>query len=127
MVYLFDCCGLHVPLDAGVVLELDLPRRICERGQYWTHLFRGVSIVGIVFLFLPALLNRFGNVVMTLMLMGGSLVTLGLLGLGYGTTLTVASFVIFMTLSPLIYLNIDIFSETLIGNHEGKTDRKSVV
>ncbi len=88
-------------------------------------IYSGASVLSvIVFLFLPALLNRFGNVVMTLMLMGGSLVTLGLLGLGYGTTLTVASFVIFMTLSPLIYLNIDIFSETLIGNHEGKTGHK---
>jgi MFS family permease len=88
-------------------------------------IYSGASVLSVMlFLVLPTLLNRFGNVVMTLMLMGGSLVTLGLLGLGDGTILTVASFVIFMTLSPLIYLNIDIFSETLIGKHEGQTGHK---
>ena len=78
----------------------------------------------LLFLFLPTLLNRFGNVITSLFLMGGCLITLGFLGLGYNTTLTVASFVIFMILSPIIYLNIDIFSETLIGKQEGQTGHK---
>lgn len=87
--------------------------------------YSGASILSvIVFLHLPRLLNRFGNVVMTLMLMGGSLITLGLMGIEHGAVWIVLSFMIFMTLNPLIYLNIDIFSETLIGKHEGKTGHK---
>jgi Na+/melibiose symporter-like transporter len=57
-------------------------------------------------------------------MMGGSLIALTFLGLGLNVSLTVTSFIAFMTLSPLLYLNIDIFSETLIGKHEGNTGHK---
>ena len=97
--------------------------------------FIGTNAIGIVysaasllsvgvFLFLPRLLNRFGNVVVTLALMGGSILMLSLMGTGFSTPFVVICFMLFMTLSPLIYLNIDIFSETLIGDHEGNTGHK---
>lgn len=88
-------------------------------------IYSGASVLSvIVFLLLPTLLNRIGNVFVTLFMMGGSLIALGFLGLGLNVPITVMSFIAFMTLSPLLYLNIDIFSETLIGKHEGNTGHK---
>ena len=87
--------------------------------------YSGASVLSVVlFLLLPTLLNRYGNVVVTLTLMAGSISMLALMGTGLSATLVVLSFVLFMTVSPIIYLNIDIFSETLIGKSEGKTGHK---
>lgn len=77
-----------------------------------------------IFLSLPALLRQFGNVLVTLVLMLGSIITLWFVGSGLSAFIVIVSFVAFQALNPLIHLNIDIFSETLIGKREGGTGHK---
>ena len=48
-------------------------------------------------------------------------IALILIGLAFDPATTIVSFVIFMTINPLLYLNLDIFSETLIGLNEQAT------
>ncbi len=85
-------------------------------------LFSVSATLAIVFsLTLPRLLRRIGNVNTVLILI--SLVTLALvfMGLALTTPLTLLSFIVYLSLAPQIYLNIDIFLETLIGENEGST------
>ena len=78
----------------------------------------------IIFFLLPAILRRFGNVLTSIGIMVITIVTLGLIGTAFNPSLTIISFIFFLGLSPIIYLNIDIFSETLIGNNNSKTGSK---
>lgn len=78
----------------------------------------------LVFLALPKLLVLFGNVSVTLALMVGSILTLWFVGSAWSPLIVIVSFVLFQALNPLLHLNIDIFSETLIGKREGGTGQK---
>lgn len=85
-------------------------------------LFAVSAGLAIVFsLTLPRLLRHIGNVNTALLLI--SLVTLALvfMGLAPSILVTLVAFVAYLSLSPQIYLNIDIFLETLIGDNEGST------
>ena len=73
------------------------------------------------FIILPSVLKRFGNFLVTIGLMIISIGTLALMGMGFSAPLVVAGLVLFLIINPLIYLNIDIFTETLIGKNEGAT------
>ncbi len=73
------------------------------------------------FLFLTSVLRRFGNVRLTIWLALLEILALIFVGLAFDPATTIIAFVIFMTINPLIYLNIDIFSETLIGSNENST------
>jgi MFS family permease len=73
------------------------------------------------FLFFTRILHRFGNVRLTLYLALIEMFALILLGFAFGPATTIIAFVVFMTINPLLYLNIDIFSETLIGSNETGT------
>ncbi len=77
-----------------------------------------------VFLTIPYLLRIWGNVAITILLMSASILTLGVLSSGLGAYTTIAAMLVFLVLNPLIYLNIDIFSETLIGKNEAGTGHK---
>jgi MFS family permease len=78
----------------------------------------------IFFLILPTILKRFGNVATTIATMIGAIIALTLVGLGVSPTVVAVSFVLFLTLNPLGYFLIDIFSETLIGDNERDTGKK---
>lgn len=78
----------------------------------------------ILFLGLPRLLRRFGNVKVTLGLMTGSIITLLAIIATAEPYLAIIGLVAFLVFNPLIYLNIDIFFETLVGNDESGTGRK---
>lgn len=78
----------------------------------------------IVFLATPHLLRRFGNVTMAIVLMVGSLAALSVFSAGFGPQTTIAALLVFLVINPLLYLNIDIFSETLIGKNETGTGHK---
>ena len=82
----------------------------------------GIAIV--LSLTLPRLLRRIGNVNSSLLLI--TLVSLALvfMGLALSTPVTIIAFVAYLALSPQVYLNIDIFLETLIGTDEGTTGSK---
>lgn len=85
-------------------------------------LYSAGALLGIVLFFLmPYILRQNGNVVTTLILMSISIVTLLFIGIAPSTLFVVLAFILFLGITPLIYLNIDIFSETLIGTNEGKT------
>ncbi len=75
----------------------------------------------LLFIFLPSVLKRFGNFLVTIALMIISIGTLALMGIGVSAPLVVVGLVLFLIINPLIYLNIDIFTETLIGKNEGAT------
>lgn len=85
-------------------------------------LFAVSAAVAIVLsLTLPRLLRRIGNVNSALLLI--SLVTLALifLGLAPSTPVVIAAFIAYLSLTPQVFLNIDIFLEALIGTNEGST------
>ena len=73
------------------------------------------------FIFLPNILKRLGNFLVTIGLMMMTIITLALIGGGFSPTFVILGSIVFLVINPLIYLNIDIFSETLIGKHEGAT------
>ncbi len=83
------------------------------------------SAVGVLaFLFFSHALKVVGNVKLTLVLAiinGLSLLTLGLVD---DRATAILAFVAFLIVNPLLYLNIDIFSETLIGKKENSTGHK---
>ncbi len=84
----------------------------------------GAGIAIILSLILPRFLRRVGNVVSCLLLIFSINVALIFMGLALNTTLTVMAFIAYLALTPQIYLNIDIFLETLIGDNEETTGSK---
>ncbi len=79
------------------------------------------ALAVLAFLFFTRILHRFGNVRLTLYLTLIEMFALMLLGFAFGGATTIVAFVVFMTINPLLYLNIDIFSETLTGKNETGT------
>lgn len=78
----------------------------------------------ILFFLLPHVLRLAGNVVAAIVFMIGSIVALWLLGSATSTAMVIFSFVLFLSLNPLLYLCIDVFSETLIDEKEGDTGKR---
>lgn len=78
----------------------------------------------LLFILLPYLLRRIGNVVAATIFMCGAIFALYLLGSAQSAQVIVPAFILFLILNPLLYLNIDIFSETLIGEKEGDTGKR---
>ncbi len=81
-----------------------------------------LSVFG--FLFISRVLQRVGNVQLTIWLAVVEILALLILGLTSHPATAIVAFVVFLTLNPLIYLSIDIFSETLIGDNETATGSK---
>ncbi len=77
-----------------------------------------------VFLVFPRLLNRYGNVVVGSIVMIISVLLLLVLALGSHPLVVIPALALFLVANPLIYLVIDVFSETLIGKSEGDTGKK---
>lgn len=75
----------------------------------------------LMFILLPSVLKRFGNVLVTIGLMVISIGTLAMMGVGLSAPLVVVGLLLFLVINPLLYLSMDIFSETLIGKNEGAT------
>ncbi len=84
----------------------------------------GSSLAVLSFLFISRVLRRIGNVKLTLFLAILEIGTLLTLGLTTNSATAIVAFVLFMALNPLLYLSIDIFSESLIGNNEESTGSK---
>jgi MFS family permease len=92
----------------------------------YVGLLFSVGSVGsiIMFLIFPFLLQRFGNVSITIATMVGAVGALLLVGFGFSPLWVAVSFIIFSALNPLGYFSIDVFSETLIGKDEADTGKK---
>jgi len=86
-------------------------------------LLYSVGAVGslLLFLLLPHLLTRFGNRTTTLTAMLLISFTLLYLGFAWSVIGVVVAFVIYLALAPVVYLNIDIFTETIVGEDESGT------
>ncbi len=84
----------------------------------------GSSLAVLSFLFISRILRKVGNTSLTLTL--GILEIIALITLGFtdNAATAIVAFVTFLTLNPLLYLSIDIFSESLIGNNEQSTGSK---
>ena len=104
-------------------------------GSSYLEQFIDPKFVGIIFavgaagamlvtLFLPKILRLIGNVVTILILLLIIMVSLVLIGLAITPYLTIGIFILLMAVKPQIYLNIDMFLETLIGDDEGVTGSK---
>ena len=76
------------------------------------------------FLFISRVLRLIGNTKLTLWMATLEIISLLMLGFATDPRTAIIAFVIFMTVNPLIYLSIDIFSESLIGDNEGTTGTK---
>lgn len=81
----------------------------------------GAAVAIFITLTLPRLLRSIGNVATCLLLVLAINLSLLLIGLALGPVLTIAAFILYTALSPQIYINIDIFLETLTGSAEGTT------
>ncbi len=84
----------------------------------------GAAFAIAVTLILPRILRQLGNVATMLALVLAITVSLVLLGGAYTASLTVIAFIAYLALTPQVFLNIDIFLETLIGKNEGGTGRQ---
>lgn len=85
-------------------------------------LYAMASLISIcLFLNLSRWLQRFGNTKITVSLILIAIIALVCLGLGI---YPLATFVLFMAINPLLYLNIDIYSESTIGANEHETGRR---
>ncbi len=71
--------------------------------------------------FYPVILGKIGNYRTTLVAAILLIVSLFLIGLAHSPLITILAFVVFQAISPLIYINLDVFIETLIGTNEGLT------
>lgn len=79
------------------------------------------AIAIVITLTLPRLLRAIGNVQATLLIMILMMISLVFIGFGLNPIITIAAFVLFNALYPQIYLNLDIFLESLTGDEEGTT------
>ena len=84
----------------------------------------GAAGAMLVTLLLPRILKSIGNVNTILILMALTFISLIFIGLAITPFITIAIFIFFMIIKPQIYLNIDIFLESLIGNNEATTGSK---
>lgn len=81
----------------------------------------GSALAVFAFLFFTRILKRFGNVQLTLILAAIEIGTLVVLGLSTHAATSIVAFVVFLVVYPLLFLNLDIFSETIIGDNEAGT------
>lgn len=84
----------------------------------------GSAIAVLAFLFIARILRRVGNLRLTIWLAISEIIMLTLLGVTAHPALVISAFVMFLIINPLIYLNLDIFSESLIGDEENNTGLK---
>lgn len=84
----------------------------------------GSAIAVIAFLFFAHALRAIGNVKLTLVLSLLNILALVVMGATHQAATAIVAFVLFLIINPLLYLSIDIFAETIIGNDESATGRK---
>lgn len=116
---IFNFHGLLVAYSNSTFMEQFASKEVI--GALYTI---GSALAVLSFLFISRVIRRVGNAPLTLFLATLEVIVLLTLGFtSHGPTAIVA-FVAFLTLNPLLYLNIDIFSEALIGNNEQSTGSK---
>lgn len=89
-----------------------------------TFFMIGSALAVLGFLFISRVLRKVGNVALTLSLAITEIIVLIVLGLTSIPGVAILAFIIFLIVNPLIFLNLDIFSETIIGDDEESTGYK---
>ena len=84
----------------------------------------GSALAVLGFLFISRMLRKVGNVRLTLWLAVLEIIALIALGLASTPEMAITAFLLFLVVNPLIFLNLDIFSETIIGDAEETTGNK---
>ncbi len=84
----------------------------------------GSAVSILIFLFISRVLHRVGNFKLTLALLVLNLIAVT--GMAFADTLRVAVplFIVHLVTAPLIFFNLDVFMEEIIGNNEGATGTK---
>lgn len=82
------------------------------------------AISVVLFLHLTHILKRLGNLTLTLTLSAIQIIALFTLAFSHIPWLSIAAFMAFLITNPLLFLCIDLFSESLIGTDEGATGSK---
>jgi MFS family permease len=75
----------------------------------------------LAFLFISRVLRKVGNTKFTLGIALVILASLAVMGLSTTAPLIIIFFVVFLVASPLMYMSLDVFSESLIGDNESST------
>lgn len=84
----------------------------------------GSAIAVLAFLFFTHALRAVGNVRLSLILALLNITALILIGAAPSPAIAITAFVAFLIVNPLLYLNIDIFAETIIDTDESSTGSK---
>lgn len=84
----------------------------------------GSALAILCFLFIARVLRRVGNFYLTIGIAVTEIIALILIGTAFTPGLAIVAFVTFLFVNPLLYFNIDVFSETLIGRDESATGSK---
>lgn len=82
------------------------------------------ALAVLIFLFISRVLRKIGNTRLTLALAIAEIIALVTLGFAEDPRTAIIAFFVFLTLNPILYLSIDIFSESLIGSNETSTGSK---
>ncbi len=73
------------------------------------------------FIFFTPLLQKFGNNKLTIILASLDIIALLAMGAALNPFITIGAFLLFLAINPLLFLSIDIYSETIIGSDESAT------
>ncbi len=84
----------------------------------------GSAFSAVAFIFFTPLLRRYGNNRLTIYIALLDILSLIALGTSQNVYIAVSAFLLFLTVNPILFLNIDIYAESLIGNNEGDTGKK---
>lgn len=84
----------------------------------------GSALAVFSFLFISRILRKVGNVKLTVGLAITQIIAMIFVGWAFSPATTIIAFVVMLTVNPLIYLSLDIFSESLIGKNESSTGSK---
>lgn len=84
----------------------------------------GSCISILIFLFISRVLRKVGNTKFTLTIALTIALSTIMMGLSSMPALIIVFFVLFLVTSPLLYMSLDVFSESLIGNNESSTGSK---
>jgi MFS family permease len=81
----------------------------------------GSALSVLTFIFFTPLLQTFGNNKLTIILALLDIASLIVMGLAITPAITIVAFLVFLAVNPLLFLSIDIYSETIIGTDESAT------
>ena len=117
---IFNFHGLLVAYNSSTYMEkfVDNPALV---GVFYII---GSIIAIFIFLYASTILRMIGNVALVVIIAVIEIAALILIGLAPSPIITVLAFIVFVSLNPVAYISLDIFSESLIGNKEQETGSK---